>query len=45
MTATASPLAFVPDLVLLSADPTVDIRNSRSIETVWINGIENEPSS
>jgi imidazolonepropionase-like amidohydrolase len=33
------------DLVLLSADPTVDIRNSRSIKTVWINGIENDPSS
>jgi imidazolonepropionase-like amidohydrolase len=33
------------DLVLLSADPTVHIRNSRSIKKVWINGIENDPSS
>ncbi len=31
---------FRADLVLLSADPTVDIRNSRSIERVWIKGIE-----
>lgn len=28
------------DLVLLSADPTVDIRNSLSIEKVWLNGVE-----
>jgi imidazolonepropionase-like amidohydrolase len=33
------------DLVLLSADPTVDISNSRSIERVWIQGVETDPSS
>lgn len=31
------------DLVLLSADPTVDIRNSRSIKKVWIHGVEMDP--
>lgn len=33
------------DLVLLSADPTSNIRNSRSIEKVWLNGIEFDPSA
>lgn len=28
------------DLVLLSADPTVDITNSRSIQSAWVGGIE-----
>ena len=28
------------DLVLLSADPTSNIRNSLSIEKVWLNGVE-----
>jgi imidazolonepropionase-like amidohydrolase len=27
------------DLVLLSADPTLDIRNSLSIQNVWVNGV------
>ena len=31
--------------VLLSADPTVDIRNSRPIEKVWIQGVESDPSN
>jgi hypothetical protein len=28
------------DLVLLSSDPTVDITNSRSIQSAWVGGIE-----
>lgn len=28
------------DMVILSEDPTIDIRNSRSIERVFINGVE-----
>ena len=33
------------DLVLLSADPTADIGNSRSIERVWVKGEETDPAS
>lgn len=33
------------DLVLLSADPTKDIRNSLSIEKVWLNGVEFDPEN
>jgi imidazolonepropionase-like amidohydrolase len=33
------------DLVLLSADPTVDIGNSLAIEKVWVNGVEFDPSA
>ncbi|GKZ28505.1 hypothetical protein AbraIFM66950_008363 [Aspergillus brasiliensis] len=32
------------DLVLLSADPTTDIHNSLSIEKVWVEGVEYDPS-
>jgi imidazolonepropionase-like amidohydrolase len=32
------------NLVLLSADPRVDIRNSRPIEKDWIQGVESNPS-
>ena len=32
------------DLVLLSADPTVDIRNTMTIQKVWIEGVEFNPS-
>lgn len=32
------------DLVLLSADPTIDIRNTMSIQNVWIEGVEFKPS-
>jgi hypothetical protein len=31
------------NLVLLSADLTVNIRNSKSIERVWIQGVESDP--
>jgi imidazolonepropionase-like amidohydrolase len=31
------------DLVLLSADPTADIRNTRAIEKVWVAGVEWTP--
>ena len=33
------------DLVLLNADPTVDIHNSLSIEKVWVNGVEFDPTA
>lgn len=33
------------DLVLLNADPTVDIRNSLSDEKVWVGGVEFDPSA
>ena len=33
------------DLVLLSADPTKDIRNSLTIEKVWLNGVEFDPAA
>ncbi|KAI5460724.1 amidohydrolase [Mariannaea sp. PMI_226] len=33
------------DLVLLSADPTVNIQNSLSIQRVWVNGVEFDPST
>jgi imidazolonepropionase-like amidohydrolase len=33
------------DLVLLSANPTVDIRNSRLIQRVWVGGIETDPTT
>jgi hypothetical protein len=36
---------YMADSVLLSADPTVDIRNSRSIERVWINGVQTNRTS
>jgi imidazolonepropionase-like amidohydrolase len=32
------------DLVLLSADPTVNIANSKSIERVWVAGVMSTPS-
>jgi imidazolonepropionase-like amidohydrolase len=32
------------DLVLLSSDPTIDIRNTMSIQKVWIEGLEFDPS-
>lgn len=31
---------FRADLALLSADPTADIKNSRSIQKVWVGGVE-----
>jgi imidazolonepropionase-like amidohydrolase len=33
------------DLVLLSADPTIDIANSLSIEKVWLAGVEFDPTT
>ena len=33
------------DLVLLSANPTIDIRNTLSIRRVWVNGVEHDPST
>jgi imidazolonepropionase-like amidohydrolase len=33
------------DLILLSANPTADIRNTLSIQRVWVNGVESRPSS
>jgi imidazolonepropionase-like amidohydrolase len=33
------------DLVLLSADPTLEIRNSRSVKRVWIRGVETDLST
>ena len=33
------------DLVLLSADPTVNIANSLSIEKVWLAGVEFDPTT
>ena len=33
------------DLVLLSADPTVNIKNTLSIEKVWVDGVEFDPTS
>ncbi len=33
------------DLVLLSADPTVEITNSRTIQRVWVGGIETDPTA
>jgi len=31
---------FRADLALLSADPTTNIKNSRSIQKVWVDGVE-----